>query len=79
MKIYGYKDEGLDIEQIVPAELAEITLVASPDELRMIASFLKTAAQEMERMGEAYDHEHLSDKNEPYFDNSPHFVVAREE
>ncbi len=77
MKIYGYIDEGLDIDQIVPSELAEITLVASPDELRMIASFLETTAQEMERMGETYDHEHLSDKKTPYFNDSPHFVVAR--
>lgn len=75
MKIYGYKDEGLDIEEIIPAKLAEITLVASPSELRRIASFLESAAQEMERMGGAYDHEHLSDKDHS-FSGSPHFVVA---
>ena len=77
MKLYGYKDEGLDIDQIVSSELAEITLVASPEELRMIAAFLESAADEMVRMGETYDHEHLSDKK-PFFNNSPHFVVARE-
>lgn len=77
MKIYGYKDEGLDIDQIMPSELAEITLVASPEELKMIANFLISAADEMIRMGESYDHEHLSDKNKKFI-NSPHFVVARE-
>jgi hypothetical protein len=41
MKIHGYADEGLEVEAIVPAELAEITLVASPDELRRIARFLE--------------------------------------
>ena len=63
MKIYGYKDKGLDIDQITPSELAEITIVASPEELKMIANFLSAAADEMIRMGESYDHEHLSDKN----------------
>ncbi len=77
MKIYGYKDEGLDFDQIVPAELAEITLVANPEELKIIANFLSSAADEMIRMGESYDHEHLSDKNK-IFVNLPHFVVARE-
>lgn len=74
MKLYGYKDEGLPIEDVNPSELAEITLVATPEELRRIAGFLQAAAQSMERMGNAYDHEHLSDK-EPGFADSPHLVV----
>jgi hypothetical protein len=74
MKLYGYKDEGLPIEDGQPSELAEITLVATPEELRKIAGFLQSAAQNMERMGNAYDHEHLSDKK-PGFADSPHFVV----
>lgn len=74
MKIHGYKDEGLPIEQIGPSELAEITLVATPHELREIAAFLKAAADNMERLGPEYDHEHLSDKK-PGFEGSPHFVV----
>lgn len=77
MKLYGYKNEGLEIDQIISSELAEVTLVASPEELKMIAEFLESAADEMIRMGESYDHEHLSDKNK-VFESSPHFVVARE-
>jgi F420-dependent methylenetetrahydromethanopterin dehydrogenase len=77
MKLYGYKDEGLDIEQLVPAELAEVTLVATPTELRRIAAFLESAAKEMERMGDTYSHEHLSDKDRSFL-KSPHFVVAPE-
>jgi len=44
MKIYGYADEEKDIEDIVPDELVEITLVASPEELRRIARFLEDCA-----------------------------------
>lgn len=76
MKLYGYKDEGKNIDQVTPSELAEITLVASPEELRMIATFLNSTADEMIRMGDTYDHEHLSDTN-PFFNDSPHFVVAK--
>lgn len=74
MKIHGYADEGLEIEDIVTAELAEITLVATPEELRRIANFLENCAKGMEARGKSWEHEHLSDKDH-YFDGSPHFVV----
>jgi len=74
MKIYGYADRELPPELIEPMELAEITLVAGPEELRQIASFLTAAAGRMESMGPAFSHEHLADKL-PVFSSSPHFVV----
>jgi hypothetical protein len=56
--------------------LSEATLSASPEELRMIASFLAACADEMERLGAAYDHVHLGDRvNE--FSSSPEFIIAR--
>jgi len=78
MKIYGYTDEGLEIEDIVPSELAEITLSATPEELRRIARFLENCASGMEARGKSWEHEHLSDKDH-YFENSPHFVVFNPE
>lgn len=78
MKIYGYSDQGLPIEEIRPEQLAEITLVASPNELRRIAAFLSSAADTMDRMGAIYSHEHLADK-QPDFNDSPHFVVFNAE
>jgi hypothetical protein len=75
MKLYGYADTGLPPEQVVPAALAEITLCATPLELRRMAKFLESCASEMERMGAAYDHVHLSDRLKE-FEASPHFVVA---
>lgn len=74
MKIHGYADEGLDIEDIVPAELAEITIVATPTELRRIARFLEACAIGMETKGKSWEHEHLSDKDSSFID-SPHLVV----
>jgi hypothetical protein len=75
MKLYGYADEGLPAEKVVPAALAEITLCATPNELRKMAAFLESCAEEMERMGPSYDHLHLSDRLKE-FESSPHFVVA---
>jgi len=75
MKMYGHADDGLPVEEVVPVALAEITLCATPDELRKMAAFLESCAKEMERMGSGYDHIHLSDRIKE-FASSPHFVVV---
>ena len=77
MKLYGYSNGAVAPDaEVVPDALAEITIVASPAELRRIAEFLSCAATNMERMGDVYSHEHLSDWDRS-FASSPHFVVAR--
>ncbi len=76
MKLYGYPADGLEPEKVVPAELAEVTLCATPHELRRMATFLTSCATEMESMGRVYDHVHLSDRLKE-LEASPHFVVAR--
>ncbi|MFZ6775562.1 Imm32 family immunity protein [Undibacterium sp. Ji83W] len=74
MKIYGYKNTELAPEHIVPDELAEITLLASAQELRKIASFILSAADDMERKNSNWEHRHLSDADKS-FEGSPHFIV----
>lgn len=76
MKIYGYKDDG-SAKTIGSSELAEITLVANPDELRKIAKFIEAAAEGMEKQ-KGWEHEHLSDRFKE-FTTSPHFVVFKPE
>ena len=78
MKIYGHADEDSPAEDVVPDELAEITLCATPDELRKMAAFLELCAKEMERMGSNFDHVHLSERVKE-FETSPHFVAAASE
>jgi hypothetical protein len=77
MKLFGYVESDLPVEEIVPSELAEVTVCASPAALRVMAAFLNHCAIEMERMGETYDHIHLSDCHKQ-FESSPHFVVCKE-
>lgn len=76
MKFFGYEIEDRNADEARLLGLAEVSLVATPDEFRRIAAFLRDAADTMERMGDAYDHEHLGDR-QPGFDDSPHLIVAR--
>jgi hypothetical protein len=76
MNLYGYKKEEASDADVVPYELAEINLVAMPEELRKIARFLDTVANGMERSEEGFFHEHLSHE-QPGFDDAPHFVVIK--
>lgn len=73
MKLFGYKVEEVGAD-IFPYELGEITLQATPEELRKIAKFLIGTASRMETMGTVYSHEHLADVDNS-FNDSPHFVV----
>jgi hypothetical protein len=78
MKLFGHRNDELPIEDRVSVELAEVTLNATPQELRRMAEFLNFCAAEMDRMGIKYDHVHLSDRMKE-FRESPHFVVMRGE
>lgn len=75
MKLYGYADAGLPPEEVTPLALAEITLCATPQELRDMSKFLADCADEVVCMGSTYDHVHLSDRIRQ-FESSPHVVVA---
>jgi len=77
MKLVGYANEDVDSDKIQPKVLAEVTLSASPQELRRMSDFLRHCASEMERMGNAYDHIHLGDHMKEFDQSSPHFVVFR--
>jgi hypothetical protein len=72
MDLFGHKTNEIESD----ARLSELILAATETELRMISKFLTHCADEMGRMGVAYDHIHLSDW-EPQFKDSPHFVVVR--
>ena len=74
IKFYGYPDKKPSSEQCGPLTLREVTLSASPAELRRIANFLIRAAGEIEQHGAEWEHEHLCDC-EHGFDDAPSFVI----
>lgn len=45
-------------------QLSEITFVATPSELRRIATFLCSSADEMEKCGPKFGHNHLQDEED---------------
>ncbi|QQP94420.1 Imm32 family immunity protein [Lysobacter enzymogenes] len=71
MNISGYSTEETESRLLA---MAEVTLIATPAELRRIAAFLASAADEMQRRGPDYGHEHLCDR-QPGFDDSSQLVV----
>ena len=77
MKIFGYPDQPDDLKHVAPQQLAEITLCATPSELRRLSEFLSSCAIEMDRMGDSYNHLHLGDQMREFNNSSPHFVVAK--
>jgi len=76
MQLSGYANTDVPIEEVVPEALAEVMMCASPAELRRMAEFFLFCASEMDRMGPAYDHVHLSDRMKE-FEDGPHFTVFR--
>lgn len=76
MKVFGYfKDE----PQGNLMELSDITVSASPGQLRELASFLLMAASGMEGMGAEYDHLHLHEVSDNHWTAWPDIIIAREE
>ncbi len=75
MRIQGHSQKDADRPDFQFGEqLVEVSLEATPAELREMAAFLNEAANRMDSLGERYFHEHLADLK-PGFQGSPHFVV----
>ena len=55
MMLFGYSKK--DAESLI--ELSEITLLASPEMLREISSFLNLCADEIQSKGDDWEHEHF--------------------
>lgn len=54
-------ERGEDDSDCRPLTLREVTISASPSELRAIARFVSRCADEMEEYGPRWEHEHLRD------------------
>jgi hypothetical protein len=76
MKAYAYpagepiNDDGL-------LELDVVSLSADPKTVRAIAQFFMHVADEMDRMGEDYDHVHMQDASKAWKEEWPDIVVCK--
>lgn len=60
MKFWGYTQEELaEAAEPQPKALIEVTISATPSDLREIAKFLSSAADTIEAQGRDFEHEHF--------------------
>jgi hypothetical protein len=73
MKITGYKKSDTEIDGLMV--LSDIAIATSSKTLREIATFLQSAADEMDELGADYDHLHLMDEWENWKEGYPDIQV----
>ena len=76
MKVYAYKS-GEPLNEHGLLELSEISLSADAKTVRAIAQFLTQAANEMDRLGEGYDHLHMQDVSSAWEEEWPDIIVCK--
>ena len=59
MKLWGYTQELIEVAEPQPSALVEVTISATPNELREISKFLSSAADAIEAQGKNFEHEHF--------------------
>jgi len=76
-KAFGYAKKRLSEEGLLA--MSEVSFVASPAELKRIAAFLVKCAEDMERHGPKFGHNHLSAEKDlhPWSKDSVDVIVAR--
>lgn len=72
MKIYGY--ENSDESDLI--EMSEVTICASPENLREIALFINKMADEMEESKDSFDHAHLRDNWPEWNEDGADIIVG---
>lgn len=77
MKAYAYP-VGEPLNEYGLLELNEVSLSADSKTVRAIARFLMDAADEMDRMGENYDHVHMQDTSAAWKEEWPDIVVCKQ-
>ncbi len=73
MKITGYAKSETEDDSFV--ELSEIAIATPPETLRAIAAFLLEAADEMDELGNEYDHVHLMDRWDNWKEGCPDIQI----
>jgi hypothetical protein len=71
MNLYGYDSSSEELQNLV-----EVTIQAKPDELRIISQFFLKCADEMEKAGSEWEHEHFRDYLNSE-DGHPDIIVIR--
>ncbi|MDD2336372.1 MAG: hypothetical protein PHD01_07320 [Geobacteraceae bacterium] len=77
MKIFGYQSSQVNDDGLF--EMKEITFCGKPEQLRLVADFLQSAADVIEANPGKYNHDHISFNKAGWDDEYPEVVVAEVE
>ena len=75
MKVHGYARKQLTPLGLM--EMSEVTFAGTATSIRKIARFLLSVADEMDRRGAAFDHEHIREQFADWHEHWPDVIVAR--
>ena len=56
-------------------DLESLAIIAPPETIRALAKFFNAAADEMDELGDDYDHVHLMDEWKGWLDSYPDFQI----
>lgn len=76
MKAFAYP-AGEQLNEYGLVELNELSFSADAQTIRAIAKFLSDAADEMDKLGEKYDHMHMQDRSSFWKESWPDIVVCK--
>lgn len=76
MKAFAYP-AGEKLNEYGLVELSELSISADAVTIRAIAKFLNDAADEMDKLGEKYDHVHMQDRSSSWKDSWTDIVVCK--
>ena len=82
MKCYGYDRNELEKNaendtKLYLHELSEVSLVAKPEQLRLIANFLNNAANQIELNGTNFGHEHFRDYINDFKEGDADIIICK--
>lgn len=77
MKLFGYQNRQVNDDGLL--EMKEITFYGKPEQLRLVADSLRSAADFIEAHPGKHDHDHISFNEAGWDDEYPEIVVAEVE
>ena len=76
MLLYGFaKDPTID----KLLKMKEVTVAADPESLRALARFIDYVADEMDKHGERFGHEHMRDHPSAWKEGYPDIIITKPE
>jgi hypothetical protein len=74
IKIFGYQSRQVNDDDLL--EMKEVTFRGKPEQLRLVADFLRSSTDYIDANPGKFDHDHISFNDPSWNDDYPEVVVA---